>query len=70
MSKHNFKAGDRVAMSSKWLKSTQAHDMGNLRGTVFYTGDMVVSVQWDNSRVSGVLASNLVLAERVHLEPA
>lgn len=70
MSKKQFKVGDRVAMSAKWLKSTQAHDMGHLRGTVFHIGDLVASVEWDNGRVSGVLKTNLVLDSKIHLELA
>ena len=66
--KHSFKAGDSVAMSSKWLKSTQAHEWGHVRGQVYHVGDRVIAVEWDNGHISGVLASNLVLVDRMHLE--
>jgi hypothetical protein len=63
-----FRTGDRVSMASHWLKSTQAHCMGNLKGTVYYVGDRVVSVEWDNGHISGVLSSNLVRVDRMHVE--
>ncbi len=63
-----FIEGQRVAMSAKWLKSTQSHDMGHVHGTVSHVGDKVVAVEWDNGRIMRVLATNLVPVSRMHLE--
>lgn len=68
MQKHTLKVGDRVAMSAKWLRSTQAHDWGHIKGTVYHVGDLVVAVEWDNGRVMGIFGSNLVPVDRMHLE--
>lgn len=70
-----FKVGDNVAFSSKWLKSTQAHELGRARGEVVevssYSGGMLlVSVKWSDNRVTRVLPANLVLVDRIHLEAA
>jgi len=67
-----FKVGDTVAFSSKWLKSTQAHDLGRSRGEVLEVsgsgGLLLVSVRWSDGRVTRALHQNLVTSERMHLE--
>lgn len=70
-----FKVGDIVAFSSKWLKSTQAHELGRARGEVLevasYNGGMIlIEVKWSDNRTTRVLGANLVLVERMHLEAA
>jgi hypothetical protein len=64
--------GDTVAFSSKWLKSTQAHELGRARGTVLevstHGGLVLVSVKWSDNRVTRVLGANLVRVEDKHLE--
>ena len=66
-----FKVGDVVAFSSKWLKSTQAHELGRDKGTVvevFSSGGLVLcKVQWSD-RVTSVLNQNLVRWDARHLE--
>lgn len=69
-----LKVGDVVAFSSKWLKSTQAHELGRARGEVLEVASvgrgvpLLVSVRWSDGRVTRALHSNLVLADRRHLE--
>ena len=67
-----FKVGDTVAFSSKWLKSTQAHELGRHRGEVVEVassdGLMLVSVLWADGRTTRVLHGNLVAVKRMHLE--
>ena len=68
-----LKVGDKVAFSSKWLKSTQAHELARDKGEVLEVascgGLVLVTVQWPD-RTSRVLHQNLVLVERLHLEAA
>lgn len=69
------KVGDIVAFSSKWLKSTQAHELGRDKGEVLevssYNGGMIlVTVKWADNRVTRVLGANLVLENAKHLEAA
>lgn len=67
-----FEPGDLVAFSSRWLKSTQAHDLGRAMGEVLEVassgGLMLVSVRWADGRVTRVLHGNLVAHNRRHLE--
>ena len=67
-----FEPGDLVAFSSKWLKSTQAHELGRARGEVItvasYNGLMLVKVRWSDGRITGALHQNLVAVDRKHLE--
>jgi hypothetical protein len=65
---NSFAPGDRVAMAAHWLRATQAHGLGQRKGTVYHVGERVVAVEWDDGRVSGILASNLVPVDRMHLE--
>lgn len=69
-----FKVGDIVAFSSKWLKSTQAHELGRARGEVLevstHGGLVLVSVKWSDDRITRVLGANLVLVDKLHLELA
>lgn len=65
--------GDRVMFSARFLKSIQAHELGQHVGTVrevYQAGSaLVCRVAWDNTGTTGsVLHPNLVLAKRVHLE--
>ena len=64
--------GDTVAFSSKWLKSTQAHELARDRGEVqevsSYGGLLLVTVKWRDNRVTRVLGANLVLVDHMHLE--
>ena len=64
--------GDAVAFSSKWLKSTQAHELGRARGAVLevstHGGLVLVTVKWRDNRVTRVLGGNLVLVDHMHLE--
>ena len=66
------KLGDTVAFSSKWLKSTQAHELGRARGAVLevstHGGLVLVTVKWRDNRVTRVLGGNLVLVDHMHLE--
>lgn len=68
------KIGDTVAFSSKWLKSTQAHDLARDRGEVLEVassgGLVLVTVKWRDGRVTRVLGANLVPVDRMHLEAA
>lgn len=69
-----FNLGDVVAFSSKWLKSTQAHELGRHRGEVLEVassgGLVLVKVRWSDGSVTRALHQNLVLADRMHLEAA
>lgn len=64
--------GDRVAYSARWLRSAQAHHLGNARGTVIEAGGVLVRVDWDGGHAAGtpVLARNVVREDRMWLEPA
>lgn len=68
------KIGDTVAFSSKWLKSTQAHDLARDRGEVLEVassgGLVLVTVKWRDGRVTRVLGANLVPVDRMYLEAA
>ena len=67
-----LKVDDTVAFSSKWLKSTQAHELARDRGEVLevatHGGLVLVTVKWRDNRVTRVLGGNLVLVENMHLE--
>lgn len=67
-----FKPGQAVAFSSKFLKFTQAHELGRSRGEVLEVassgGLMLVTVQWSDGRTTRALHQNLVAVERMHLE--
>ena len=67
-----FKVGDIVSFSSKWLKSTQAHELGRARGEVLEVsscgGLMLVSVKWSDNRTTRVLHQNLVNVNNMHME--
>lgn len=67
-----LKPGQAVAFSSKWLKATQAHDLGRDRGQVVEVassgGLVLVAVRWADGRVTRALHQNLVAVDRMHLE--
>ena len=64
--------GQTVAFSSRFLKSTQAHELGRDRGTVLEVassgGLVLVSVRWSDGRTTRALHQNLVAVDRMHLE--
>lgn len=70
-----FRVGDAVAFSSKWLKSTQAHELARDRGEVLEVaqygpgGCILVLVRWRDGRETRVMHPNLVAVDRMHLEP-
>ena len=68
-----FKPGQTVAFSSRWLKSTQAHELGRHRGEILEVGTLegglvLVLVRWADGRETRVLHQNLVAVDRMHLE--
>lgn len=69
-----FNLGDTVAFSSKWLKATQAHELGRDRGEVLEVassgGLMLVQVRWSDGSITRALHQNLVAVDRMHLEAA
>lgn len=65
-----IQAGDRVAYSAKWLKSTLSHHLGHLRGTVDRIEHGLAYITWNEPGPKAVLVVNLVKADRIHLEPA
>ena len=69
-----LQVGDIVAFSSKWLKSTQAHELARDRGEVLEVassgGLVLVTVKCRDNRITRVLGANLVLVDRMHLEAA
>lgn len=66
-----FTVGDRVAYARHWIVAVQAHDLASARGTVIEEGGNLLRVEWDGGHAASapVLARNLVLVERMHLEP-
>lgn len=64
--------GQTVAFSSKFLKSTQAHELGRDRGEVLEVassgGLVLVLVRWADGRTTRALHQNLVAVDRMHLE--
>lgn len=72
-----FKTGQRVAFSRAFLKSTGqiAGDVPFLRGTVQSCQPVgklqLCSISWDGiEKAQNVLSCNLILIEKMHLEPA
>lgn len=70
----SFQAGDIVAFSSRWLRSTQAHHLGRHRGEVLKVASLargvplLVLVRWSDGSETRVLHGNLVAVDRMHLE--
>lgn len=66
-----FAIGDRVAYARHWIVAVQAHHLAGARGWVIEEGGCLLRVEWDGGPACGapVLARNLVLVERMHLEP-
>lgn len=71
-----FSVGDRVAMSAIFLRNIAdfSHASASQRGIVTHTSPVtkdrwLVQVQWDDGHVSKALNVNLILADRIHLEP-
>jgi len=74
-----FKIGDRVAYKASFLRSIgdYSYDSASMRGTVAEVfpevrrGQQVLSIKWDGDQeVRGSLSGNLILKDRLHLEPA
>lgn len=69
-----LQVNDIVAFSSKWLKSTQAHELGRARGKVLevasHGGLVLVTVEWQDGRITRALHQNLVPVDKLHLEVA
>lgn len=72
-----FKTGQRVAFSRSFLRSTGqiAGDVPFLRGVVESCQPIgqrqLCYIRWQGiETLQGVLSSNLVLVDRMHLEPA
>ena len=67
-----LRVGQTVAISSKFLKSTQAHELGRDRGEVLEVassgGLVLVLVRWADGRTTRALHQNLVAVDRMHLE--
>lgn len=67
-----FHVGQIVAFSSKFLKSTQAHELARSRGEVLEVsssgGLVLVTVRWSDGRTTRALHQNLVSVDRMHLE--
>jgi hypothetical protein len=74
--KHKFSIGDRIAYRAAFLRSIgdYSHASASRRGTVMNAHPSawphLLDVQWDDGHASPVNASNVLLASRIHLEPA
>lgn len=68
-----MKTGDRVALKASFLRSIgdYSYDSASKRGTVVNLpyGGSLVSVRWDHGEKGHVHVNNLLLADRMHLEP-
>lgn len=62
--------GSRVSYARAWLRSTQAHHLGNSIGTVERIDAHLAYVRWDNNtdEVKPVIVRNLVTTNRKHQE--
>ena len=75
---NTLKIGDHVAYSNRFLRSTGLYtgEIPFARGRVIATdsfpgGGQLVTVDWGNPDIpQKILAANLVLVNRIHLEPA
>lgn len=73
---HIFKEGDRVAYRAAFLRSIgdYSYDMAQRRGVVLDATELhkhqLLQVLWGDGRKGGVLSCNVILADRIHLEPA
>jgi hypothetical protein len=73
-----FQVGDRVAYTAAFLRSCGMydHDSASRRGTVLTAearkqGPHVLSVMWDDQTEPwSVLSCNVILKDKLHLEPA
>lgn len=67
-----FKINDKVAYSSSFLKSTQAHELGALRGVVaqvyVVSNRSWVKVVWSDGETRTVIGSNLRTVKSLHTE--
>ena len=66
-----MRVGEHVAFSTKFLKSTMAHDLAKLRGFVTEVDGMIAKVHWT---VGGdgplhVLVKNLMPTKDIYKEP-
>lgn len=77
-SEHVLTIGDRVAYRRAFLQSIfdYSHDSASRRGVIrevvlpLPSGHAIVLVAWQNGALQSVNTANLVLASRIHLEPA
>lgn len=67
----SFKVGDRVRLRRHLVGLFGTDETGEVRGLVVSGRSIpdVVQVAWPGDRRTGVLATNLIFADRVHLEP-
>jgi hypothetical protein len=71
-----FEQGDRIAYRAAFLRSIgdYSHASASRRGVVLNAHPAawshLLDVQWDDGSSSPVNAANVLLADRVHLEPA
>lgn len=78
--KNEFKPGDRVAYSARFLRSIcdYSHESASKRGTVtgvktYGSKCVIVSIDWDEDKDelrAGANAANLVLVSRIAVEAA
>jgi hypothetical protein len=71
-----FTNGDRVAFAAAFCRSIMDFTVrGHMRGTVVGIGIEVragvnlILIDWDDGQHASVLSTNLVHADRIHLEP-
>lgn len=73
---NQFAIGDRVAMSARFLRSisdfraSTANRRGKVQAISHIAKDRsLVTIWWDDGFISKALNTNLVHADRIHLEP-
>ena len=68
-----MKTGDRVALKASFLRSIgdYSYDSASKRGTIvnLLYDDKIASVRWGDGEKGHVHVNNLLLADRLHLEP-
>jgi len=77
MMNRQFNDGDRVAISATFLRNICdfSHASASKRGTIAAVGLEVrkgvnlIHIDWDNGEHGRVLSTNLVHADKLHLEP-
>lgn len=72
MSVSAFAVGDRVAYTAAFLRSIgdYSSESASHRGAVTrIDGAPLIEVQWEGGKKQLVNTNNLILADRIHLEP-